>query len=87
MSMILIINPNKTSCSWSEWLDLWIEQLKNIYGPIVKEHVQHCGPYERFRVRVTRKMSFFQPIPSLGRKPHVSSKMNVVAKQSILSFQ
>ena len=29
----------ETSCSWSEWLDLWIVQLKNVHGPIVKEDV------------------------------------------------
>ena len=38
-------------------------------------------------VQVMREMSFFQLIPSLGRKLRISSKMNVEAKQSILSFQ
>ena len=29
----------ETSCSWSEWLDLRIEKLRNVHGPIVKEDV------------------------------------------------
>ena len=29
----------ETSCSWSEWLDLRIEKLWNVHGPIVKEDV------------------------------------------------
>jgi hypothetical protein len=37
--MILVMNQNGTSCLWSEWLDLWIEQLENVHGPIVKEDV------------------------------------------------
>jgi hypothetical protein len=37
MSMILVMNQNGTSYSWSEWLDLRIEKLKNVHGPIVKE--------------------------------------------------
>jgi hypothetical protein len=39
MSMILVRNQNITSCSWGAWLDLRMEQLKNVYGPVVKEHV------------------------------------------------
>ena len=39
MSMIFVKNQNETSCSWSEWLDLRIEQLENVHGPIVKENV------------------------------------------------
>ena len=26
-------------CSWSGWLDLWMVQLKNVHGPIMKENV------------------------------------------------
>jgi hypothetical protein len=29
----------ETSCSWSERLDLRIEKLRNVQGPIVKEDV------------------------------------------------
>ena len=39
MSMAFVMNQNGTSCSWSEWLDLQIEQLENVHGPIVKENV------------------------------------------------
>ena len=38
-SMIFVMNQNNTSCSWSGWLDLRIEQLNNVHGPIVKENV------------------------------------------------
>jgi hypothetical protein len=37
MSMILVMNRDETSSSWSEWLDLQIKKLKYVHGPIVKE--------------------------------------------------
>ena len=39
MSIAFVMRQNGTSCSWSEWLDLRIEQLRNVHGPIVKEDV------------------------------------------------
>jgi hypothetical protein len=39
MSMIFVKNQIGTSCSWSEWLDLQIEQLENVHGLVLKEDV------------------------------------------------
>jgi hypothetical protein len=39
MSMAFVMNQNITICSWSEWLDVQIEQLKNGHNPIMKEDV------------------------------------------------
>ena len=39
VSMTFVKNQNKTSCSWSEWLDLQIEQLKNVHDPKMKKDV------------------------------------------------
>jgi hypothetical protein len=39
MSMAFVMKQNRTSCPWSEWLDLRIEKLQNVHGNIVKEDV------------------------------------------------
>jgi len=67
MSITFVMNRDESSCSWNEWLNLQVEQLKNVHGTIMKEDVKLYGPYERFRVWIMREMSIvFQLIPSLG---------------------
>ena len=39
MSMAFVMKQNGTPSSWSGWLDLRREKLKNVHGPIVKEDV------------------------------------------------
>jgi hypothetical protein len=32
--MILVMKWDESSCPWNKWLNLRVEQLKNVHGPI-----------------------------------------------------